>query len=104
MGREEETKTIFYKKEGFDRKPLLWYQQYPAEPTLEKHGKLGPNAEDGNPHFKEDGGTIYVQHNGRSILNRRRVPVTVGMKGLVYTYDPVTEYVSKFCLNFRGCF
>ena len=26
------------------------------------------------------------------------------MKGLVYLYDPVTEYVRNFCLNFRGCF
>ena len=25
------------------------------------------------------------------------------MKGLLYPYDPVTKYVSKFCLNLRGC-
>ena len=60
--------------------------------------------EDGNLPVKEDVGTIYVQHNGRGIINIHRVPVTVGMKGLVYPYGPVTKYVRKFCLNLRGCF
>ena len=41
--------------------------------------------EDGTPPFKEDGGTIYVQQNGRIILNIQQIPVTVGMKGLVYS-------------------
>ena len=67
---------------------------------MAKYVNLGANTEDGNLPFKEDGGTIYVQHNGRSILNGHRVPVTVGMKILVYPYEPVTKYVSKFCLNF----
>ena len=90
----------FYEKEGFDRKPLFWSQQSPSESTLEKYGKLSTNTEDGTPPFKEDGGTIYVQHNGRRIIKRHRLSVTVGMKGIVYTYEPVTKYVSKLCLNF----
>ena len=102
--REEETKPRFYKKEEFERNPLLWSQQSPAESTLAKYGNLGSSTEDGTLLFKEDCATIYVQHNGRSILNRNRVPVTVGMKGLVYPYDPATKYVSKLCLNFQGCF
>ena len=85
-------------------RPLLWYQQSPAESTLAKYRNIGPNTEDGTLPFKENNGKIYVQPNGQSILYRHRVPFTVGMKGLVYPYDPVTKYVSKLCINFRGCF
>ena len=51
----------------------------PVEFTLAKHVKLSTNMEDGNLPVKEDVGTIYVQHNGRGIINIHRVPVTVGM-------------------------
>ena len=74
------------------------------ESTLVKYGKLSTNTVDGKLPSKEDGGTIYVQHNCLSVLNIHRVPVTVGMKGLMYPYNHVTKYVSKLYLNFRGCF
>ena len=76
--------------------------EVPCRIHLGKYRNLGTNKEYGTLPFKEDGGTIYVQHNGRSILNRHRIPVTVGMKGILYPYDPVTKYISKFCLNFQG--
>ena len=74
------------------------------ESTLVKYGKLSTNTVDGKLPSKEDGGAIYVQHNCLSVLNIHRVPVTVGMKGLMYPYNHVTKYVSKLYLNFRGCF
>ena len=51
--REEDTKPIFNEKDRFERKPLLWSQQSPAESTLAKYGNLSPNTYDGILPFKE---------------------------------------------------
>ena len=104
LKHKEKTNTRFYKKKGFKRKPLLWSQHSHTEFTWAKYGKLGPNLEDGTLPFKEDGSTIYVQHNGHSILNKHRVPFNFCMKGLVYPYNPVTNYVSNLFIKFRRCF
>ena len=50
-------------------------------------------------------GVCFVENNGRRIVNKWNVPARRGEKDLLYPFskhDP--SYLSKFPLNFNGCF
>ena len=84
----------------------LWSSKSPAETTLEKYGSKLPNTIDGTLKvvYDEKTGCDFIEHRGARIRNRYRIPITVGPSGALYPFDPVTKVVSKYPLNFRGCF
>ena len=90
----------------FNGGQLFWLPQSPVEATITHYTNPGGNnnSDETRTVFAPDA-VCFVKNNGRRIMNKWNVPVRRVQKGIFYPFskhDP--SYLSKFPLNFNGCF
>ena len=85
---------------------LFWSSQSPAEATIARY-----TTPDGNSNSDDIrtvsamDGVCFVENKARWILNKWNFPVRHGEKGIFYPFSKHNpSYLSKFPLNFNGCF